>query len=92
MSDQIAFALVVAAVAATVILAVLSNRLSRRLRIPAPAFFLVAAALLALTLPPVAESGRQLDEKIVSIALAFILFDGGMHIGWRRFRASAGPI
>jgi cell volume regulation protein A len=92
MTDQIAFALVVAAVAVAVVLAVLSNGLSRRLRIPAPAFFLVAAALLALTLPPVAESGRQLDEKVVSIALAFILFDGGMHIGWRRFRASAGPI
>ena len=28
----------------------------------------------------------------MSVALVLILFDGGMHIGWRRFRAAAGPI
>jgi len=30
--------------------------------------------------------------RIVSIALAIILFDGGMHIGWRRFRTAAAAI
>jgi cell volume regulation protein A len=51
-----------------------------------------AAALVALALPPVSSAGRLLDERIVSVALLFILFDGGMHIGWRRFRSSAGAI
>ena len=32
------------------------------------------------------------DERLVTIALMLILFDGGMHIGWRKFRASAGAI
>jgi cell volume regulation protein A len=30
--------------------------------------------------------------RIVSVALAIILFDGGMHIGWRRFRTAAAAI
>jgi potassium/hydrogen antiporter len=29
---------------------------------------------------------------VVSLALVVILFDGGMHIGWRRFRTAAGPV
>jgi cell volume regulation protein A len=29
------------------------------------------------------------DEELVTVALIFILFDGGMHIGWRRFRSAA---
>ena len=86
------FALIVTVVAGAIALAVLSQLVSQRVRIPAPAFFLVAAALAALALPPVSAHGRLLDERIVSVALAVILFDGGMHIGWRRFRAAAGPI
>ena len=31
-------------------------------------------------------------QQIVTVALIVILFDGGMHIGWRRFRANAGAI
>jgi cell volume regulation protein A len=86
------FAITVTVVAGAIALAVLSQLLSQRVRVPAPAFFLVAAALAALFLPPVSGHVRLLDERIVSIALAVILFDGGMHIGWRRFRAAAGPI
>jgi cell volume regulation protein A len=86
------FAVTVTVVAGAIALAVLSQLLSQRVRVPAPAFFLVAAALAALFLPPVSGHVRLLDERIVSIALAVILFDGGMHIGWRRFRAAAGPI
>ena len=86
------FAVTVTVVAGAIALAVLAQLLSQRVRIPAPAFFLVAAALVALALPPVSAHGRLLDERVVSVALAVILFDGGMHIGWRRFRAAAGPI
>src|SRR5919106_2754568 len=31
-------------------------------------------------------------ERIAVVALIVILFNGGIDIGWRRFRASAGPI
>lgn len=31
-------------------------------------------------------------ERIITIALVLVLFDGGMHIGWLRFRAAAVPI
>jgi cell volume regulation protein A len=31
-------------------------------------------------------------ERIITIALVLVLFDGGMHIGWSRFRAAAVPI
>ncbi len=31
-------------------------------------------------------------QRVVTVALVLILFDGGMHIGWRRFRRAAGPI
>jgi cell volume regulation protein A len=71
--------------------AVLSNRLSARLRIPAPAFFLIAAAVVAEVWPQV-RVGINGVQDVVTIALAIILFDGGMHIGWRKFRASAGAI
>jgi cell volume regulation protein A len=92
MSDPEGFSLALGLVAIALIAAVLSNRLSAWIRIPAPALFLIAAAGLAAAFPVLGGVPRLLDEEIVSVALVFILFDGGMHIGWRRFRASAGPI
>jgi potassium/hydrogen antiporter len=72
--------------------AILSNRLTSRLRIPAPALFLVAAAVTGAVLPGVVAPPERTVERIVTVALVCILFDGGMHIGWRRFRAAATPI
>lgn len=92
MLDSTAFAIQVAIIAAALVLAVFSHQLSQRTRVPAPAIFLVAAALAALSLPPVSSASRALDERIVSLALVFVLFDGGMHIGWRRFRSSGAAI
>src|SRR5699024_4006368 len=34
----------------------------------------------------------QTDQRIVTVALALILFDGGMHIGWRRLRTITGGV
>jgi potassium/hydrogen antiporter len=72
--------------------AVLSNRLSERLRVPAPAFFLVFAAVASGLFPHLARLSDSTVQRVVAVALAFILFDGGMHIGWRRFRGAAYAI
>ena len=69
--------------------AVLSNRVSERLRIPAPAFFLVFAAVAATLFPHLGRLSDGTVQRVVTVALAFILFDGGMHIGWRKFRTAA---
>ena len=92
MSDEFLFSIVVLVVAAVLLAGTFSSRLTSWLRMPAPALFLLVAALVALVLPELTPTARQIDERIVSVALALILFDGGMHIGWRRFRAAAGPI
>jgi potassium/hydrogen antiporter len=72
--------------------AVLSNRLSARLRVPAPAFFLICASVAAQLWPRVTLLHFTTVTRVVSVALAIILFDGGMHIGWRRFRTAAAAI
>src|SRR5260370_42473806 len=72
--------------------AVLSNRLSARIRVPAPAFFLIAAAVTAELRPHAVQLPVTLVQNVVTVALAIILFDGGMHIGWQRFRAAAGAV
>ena len=92
MSDEFTFSMVVLVVAAVLIAGTFSSRLTAWLRIPAPALFLIVAAVVASFLPVLGPEARNLDERIVSVALVLILFDGGMHIGWRRFRAAAGPI
>src|SRR3984885_6435851 len=72
--------------------AVLSNRLSARLRVPAPAFFLICASVAGELWPRVTLLQFTTVTRVVSVALAIILFDGGMHIGWRRFRTAAAAI
>jgi cell volume regulation protein A len=54
--------------------------------------FLAAAALATAALPDLFPPPARTVERIVTVALLCILFDGGMHIGWRRFRAAAAPI
>src|SRR5262245_1288189 len=86
MDDLLPFAHVVLVVAAIVVLAVGSNRLAERIRIPAPALFLIVAALASDLVPRLGELPLVGDQRIVTIALVLILFDGGMHIGWKRMR------
>src|ERR1700691_4755551 len=89
MTGTDAFGLVVLVIGLVGTAAVLSNRLSARLRVPAPAFFLVGAAAVAELLPATSVLPVGDVQKIVTVALAIILFDGGMHIGWRKFRSAA---
>ncbi len=87
------FGLIVLVVSAVFALAVLANKLSERIPVPAPAIFLLAAALAAHFAP---RLGRQLSikdvERVAVVALIVILFDGGMRVGWTRFRSSVVPI
>ena len=85
--ESFGLAVLVAALAG--IAAVLSSRASERLRIPAPAFFLIAAALASDIWPWLGRLSYLTVEQVVTVALAVILFDGGMRMGWRRFRSVA---
>jgi cell volume regulation protein A len=92
MSDTYAFAGQLLLVATVGLLALMSNRLTERIRIPTPLLVLVAAALAVKVVPGLHEPPERLVERIVTVALIWILFDGGLHIGWVRFRSAAGPI
>jgi cell volume regulation protein A len=92
MSGESQFGLIVLVIGVAGMAAVLSNRLSARLRVPAPAFFLVAAVIAAQLWPSATALPVLTTERVVTVALAIILFDGGMHIGRRRFRTAAGAI
>src|SRR5215469_10041669 len=86
MTGTYQFGLVVLVIGLVGIAAVLSNRLSARLRVPAPAFFLICASVAAQLWPHATLLPIATVERVVTVALAIILFDGGMHIGWRRDR------
>ena len=61
------------------------------MRIPPSALFLVVAAVASDLVPALAPS-TSIVERLVTVALVVILFDGGAAIGWRRFRAASIPI
>ena len=87
------FGAIVLGVSAAFAIAVLSNKISERLRVPTAGFFLLAAALASDIWPTLGERLSIQDvERIAVVALVVILFDGGMRVGWRRFRESAVPI
>ncbi|MDX6198885.1 MAG: potassium/hydrogen antiporter [Actinomycetota bacterium] len=60
--------------------------------IPRPALVFAAAALLEQLTPGSQGPSAAVVGPVVSLALAVILFDGGMQIGVRRFREAAGAI
>jgi cell volume regulation protein A len=91
-TDVVPFALAVAVISVAGLLAVWSNRVSERIRVPAPAIFLVAAAIVADLVPELGRTPVVTVQRVVTVMLVVLLFDGGMHIGWRRFRSSAGPV
>ncbi|WP_405632610.1 cation:proton antiporter [Streptomyces sp. NBC_01174] len=80
------------AVAVAGIVAVMSNRLSERTHIPAPAFFLVAAAVASDVVPALRQFSITTVQNVVTVALVLLLFHGGMELGWRRLRPEAGPV
>jgi potassium/hydrogen antiporter len=87
------FGAIVLLVSGAFAVAVFSNKLSERLRVPAAAFFLLAAAIASDLWPDLADALSIRDvERIAVVALVVILFNGGMRVGWRRSRQSAVPI
>ncbi|MHB1713060.1 MAG: potassium/proton antiporter [Acidimicrobiales bacterium] len=92
MTDTEPFGLLVLLAAGVGLVAVLSNRLTQRVKIPSPALVLVGAAVMVKLVPAVHVSPGKTVGHVVTVALLLILFDGGMHIGWARFRSAAVPI
>jgi potassium/hydrogen antiporter len=92
--DEIAnFGEIVLIVFGGLLVAILLRAVAERIAVPAAAVFLVAAAVASDVFPSLGEALSFVEvERIAVVALIVILFDGGLHIGWRRFRASAVPI
>ena len=92
MTDPQSFALIILLAAAVGLVAVLSNRLTERVKVPSPVLVLAGAAIAVNVIPALHAPPRQAVERVVTVALVCILFDGGIHIGWSRFRSAAAPI
>jgi cell volume regulation protein A len=87
------FGLILLALSGGFALALLTIRFTGWFPVPAPALFLLGAALLSDIFPDLREDvSIRTVERIAVVALIVILFHGGMHIGLRRFRAAVTPI
>lgn len=87
------FGAIILVVAVGFLLALASTKLTRLLRIPAPLLFLVVAAGASDLWPRLDEAlSLQTVVRLATVALIVILFDGGMHIGWKRMRHAAVPV
>ena len=91
-TDVSVFGLIVLGIGLAATAAILSNRVSELVRIPAPAIFLVCAALASDLVPELGGLRITTVQRIVTVALAVILFDGGMNIGRRRFASTGGAV
>jgi potassium/hydrogen antiporter len=93
MTEIADFATLVLIVTAGFSLAVLSTKLTQRVPVPAPALFLVAAALASDLWPELYGAVPiKTVERVAVVALIVILFNGGLDIGWRRMQGAAGPV
>jgi hypothetical protein len=91
-NDVLPLGMVIAVISVAGLLAVASHRISERIRVPAPAIFLIAAAIASDFVPLLGQVPVVTVQRVVTVMLILLLFDGGMHIGWRRFRTAAGPV
>jgi cell volume regulation protein A len=92
MADTQNFAWLLLLTAVVGLVALLSYRVTRWIRIPASVLMLVVAAVAVQALPSVEAPPEKSVERIVTVALAFILFEGGMSIGVPRFRGQARTV
>jgi cell volume regulation protein A len=93
MSEIADFATLVLIVAGGFALAALSTRLTERVPVPAPALFLVAAAVVSDLWPAIYdEVAIRTVERVAVVALVVILFNGGIDIGSARLRGALAPV
>jgi cell volume regulation protein A len=93
MSEISDFGLIVLAVSTAVFVALLGMRLADRLALPYAAVILLGTVVLTEAVDSLQDVVSIIDvERLTVAALVVILFDGGLHIGARRFARSAGPI
>jgi cell volume regulation protein A len=92
MPDTQTFAWLMLLAALIGLVALLSYQVTHVIRVPAPVVLLVAAAVAVQAVPSLHTPPDETVERIVTVALAFILFEGGMGIGVRRFRSAARTI
>jgi potassium/hydrogen antiporter len=87
------FGLILLVLAGGFALALVAIRFTSWFPVPAPALFLLSAALLSELFPDLHDDvSIRTVERLAVVALIVILFHGGMHIGLRRFRSAATPI
>ena len=92
MSEAAQFGAIVLIVAGGFLAAVAMTKQTEWFPVPGPALFLLVAAVASDIFPGLSALSIKNVERIGVVALIVILFDGGMHVGWRRFRAAALPI
>jgi cell volume regulation protein A len=86
------FGLVLLMMAGVITVALLSNRISALLRIPAPVIFLLAGAAASDLVPVLGRLSLVTVQQVVTVALVLILFDGGAGIGVRKLRTALTPV
>jgi cell volume regulation protein A len=86
------FGLIVFGVAAAGLCAIGSRRVAEWIRVPGGAVFLLTAAAASDLFPRLSVLSTTSVERIASVALAVILFDGGLRSGWRRVRHAWVPV
>jgi cell volume regulation protein A len=91
-SETASYAWIIALTSAVALGAVLVNRLSARLNVPAAIWMLAAAAIAVSAIPGMPTPSDNTVERVVSVALVLILFNGGRHIGWTRLRPALVPV
>jgi cell volume regulation protein A len=93
MHEVVAFGEILLVVAGGLLAAIALRSVAERIALPSAAVFLGVAAVASDVFPGLGEAlGFRTVERIAVVALVVILFDGGLRIGRRRFRAAIVPI
>ena len=93
MGDVVSFGQAILVVSAGLSVAVAGRVLAGRLGIPSAALLLIVAAAASALSDRLAGLLTITEvQRLTTVALVVILFDGGMSMGMRRFRAAAAPI
>ena len=92
MQTMTTLAHVLLAIAAAAAMLLLCAQLARRLPLPSAALFLLGAAAVSNVVPQVRDwAPVDAVVQVAVVALIFILFDGGLKVGWHRFRTALLP-